>query len=213
GGGRGARVAAPLGGCWGRALALWPRGRPTTAHPPQTRVETWPPARPNRRSALHPTASATCKLQAAKLVTPGFSPQLARERAKPCRSMPHKPLARVLLRALILERVSRRRPMSRRAGFSLTELMVTVLVMRILAAFSAPAVFKAISRWNLHTSRQLVISEVKLLREKAVTQGRPLRIWFSPGSNLYWFLNPKTNVWVSYQLPSRVTFYSVAFPG
>jgi len=103
--------------------------------------------------------------------------------------------------------------MSRRAGFSLTELMVTVLVMGILAAFSAPAVFKAISRWNLHTSRQLVISEVKLLREKAVTQGRPLRIWFSPGSNLYWFLNPKTNVWVSYQLPSRVTFYSVAFPG
>ena len=103
--------------------------------------------------------------------------------------------------------------MSRRAGFSLTELMTAVLILGILATFSAPAVFKALSGWNLHNSREIVISEVKLLREKAITQGRSLRVWFSPGSNLYWFQNPTTGVWTSYQLPNRVTFYSVSFVG
>jgi prepilin-type N-terminal cleavage/methylation domain-containing protein len=104
--------------------------------------------------------------------------------------------------------------MSRRGGFSLTELMMVLVILGIIATFSAPAIFKALSGWNLHNSRELMISEVKLLREKAVAQGRPLRIWFSPGSSNYWFQNPTTNVWTSYQLPNRVTFYSVAFtPG
>jgi prepilin-type N-terminal cleavage/methylation domain-containing protein len=105
--------------------------------------------------------------------------------------------------------------MSRRAGFSLTELMTVVLILGIIAGFAVPAVIKALSGWNLHTSREIVISEVKLLREKAIAQGRGLRIWFSPGSSLYWFQNnPPSGPWVSYQLPNRVTFYSVNFtPG
>ena len=103
--------------------------------------------------------------------------------------------------------------MRRRTGFSLIELMTTVLILGLIAAFSAPAVFKSISAWNLRTSRDVVIGEVKLLRQKAITQGRSLRVWFSPGSNLYWFQNPTTGFWKSYQLPSRVNFYSVSFVG
>ena len=103
--------------------------------------------------------------------------------------------------------------MSRRAGFSLTELMTTVLILGLIAAFSVPGVVKAMAGWNLNSSRNQVISEVKLLRQKAITQGRSLHVWFSPGSNLYWFQNPTTSMWQSYQLPSRVQFLSVNFTG
>src|SRR5262245_1676119 len=103
--------------------------------------------------------------------------------------------------------------MSRRAGFSLTELMTAVLILGILAAFSVPGVVKALAGWNLNASRNTVISEVKLLRQKAITQGRSLHVWFSPGSGTYWFQNPSTSLWTSYQLPSRVQFLSVTFVG
>jgi prepilin-type N-terminal cleavage/methylation domain-containing protein len=103
--------------------------------------------------------------------------------------------------------------MRRRAGFSLTELMTTVLILGLIAAFSVPAVMKSVSAWNLHTSRDMVISEVRLLRQKAITQGRSLRVWFSPGSNLYWFQNPTSGLWTSYQLPNRVQFENVLFVG
>lgn len=104
--------------------------------------------------------------------------------------------------------------MSRRAGFSLIELMMTVLILGMIAGFSVPAISKALSGWNLHTSRELMISEIKLLRERAVAQGRTLSIWCSPGSANYFFKNPTTNLWVAAPpLPNRVTFYSVAFGG
>jgi len=104
--------------------------------------------------------------------------------------------------------------MSRRAGFSLVELMTTVLILGIIASFSAPAVVKALSGWNLHNSRMLMIEEFKLLRERSVSQGRALSIWCSPGSSSYFFKNPTTNLWVAAPpLPNRVTFYSVDFGG
>jgi len=102
--------------------------------------------------------------------------------------------------------------MSRRAGFSLIELMTVLVILGIIAGFSAPAVVKALSGWNLHTSKELMLSEFKLLRERAVAQGRPLHIWCSPGSSSYFFRNPTTNLWVAAPpLPNRVTFYSVSF--
>jgi prepilin-type N-terminal cleavage/methylation domain-containing protein len=105
--------------------------------------------------------------------------------------------------------------MSRRAGFSLVELMTVIVILGIIAGFSAPAVVKALSGWNLHTSKELMLSEFKLLRERSVAQGRTLGIWCSPGSGTYFFKNPTTGLWVAApQLPNRVTFYSVSFsPG
>jgi prepilin-type N-terminal cleavage/methylation domain-containing protein len=100
-----------------------------------------------------------------------------------------------------------------RAGFSLTEMMATVLILGMIAAFSVPAVNKYLTGWNLRTSRNTVISELKLLRQKAITRGQSLRVWFSPASNLYWFQNPQTLAWTSYRLPNRVTFSSVVFVG
>jgi prepilin-type N-terminal cleavage/methylation domain-containing protein len=98
-----------------------------------------------------------------------------------------------------------------RAGFSLTEMMATVLILGMIAAFSVPAVNKYLTGWNLQTGRNTVVSELKLLRQKAITRGQSLRVWFSPGSDMYWFQNPTTSVWTMYRLPNRVTFATVYF--
>jgi prepilin-type N-terminal cleavage/methylation domain-containing protein len=103
--------------------------------------------------------------------------------------------------------------MGRRAGFSLMELMTVVTILGLLALFSIPAVNKYLTDWNLKNSRNMVISEIKLLRQRAITQGRSLRIWFSQGSNQYWFQDPTTLTWTMYKLPNRVNFSYVLFPG
>ena len=103
--------------------------------------------------------------------------------------------------------------MRSRAGFSLTELMTTLVVISLIALFSIPAINKSLTGWNLANSRRLVVSEMKLLRQKAITQGRSLRIWFSPGSNRYWFQNPTSGLWTMYTLPDRVNFLTVSFNG
>lgn len=100
-----------------------------------------------------------------------------------------------------------------RAGFSLTEMMATVLILGLVAAFSVPAVNKYLTGWNLQTGRNTVVSELKLLRQKAISRGQSLRVWFSPGSDMYWFFNPTTSSWTLYRLPNRVTFATVSFTG
>jgi prepilin-type N-terminal cleavage/methylation domain-containing protein len=101
--------------------------------------------------------------------------------------------------------------MRRREGFSLVEMMATVLILGLIAAFSIPAVNKYLTGWNLQTSRSTVVSELKLLREKAITRGQSLRVWFSPTTDMYWFQDPKTFAWTMYRLPNRVTFSTVNF--
>ncbi len=104
--------------------------------------------------------------------------------------------------------------MHRREGFSLTEMMTTVLILGLIAAFSVPAINTYLTGWNLKSSHSTIVSELKLLRQKAITRGQSLRVWFGQASNSYWFQDPKTNVWTMYRLPNRVSFGTVRFtPG
>ena len=79
--------------------------------------------------------------------------------------------------------------MRNRAGFSLIELMVTVLILGLIAGFSLPAFNRYLTGWNLRNAHGMVISELKLLRQRSITRGQSLRVWFSQGSNMYWFQN------------------------
>ena len=103
--------------------------------------------------------------------------------------------------------------MRNRSGFSLVEMMVGLVVLGLLAAFSVPALNSYLSTWNLRSAHNTVISEFKLLRQKSIAEGRDRRIWFSPSSSMYWFQDPETFVWTTYTLPDRVTIESAVFGG
>lgn len=103
--------------------------------------------------------------------------------------------------------------MRRRAGFSLVELMVTIVVVGVILGFSIPALNRYQTQWQLDQATRTLTSEIKLLRQKAIAESRDRRAWFSPGSRTYWFQDPQTFVWTSYQLPSRVIMESVLFTG
>ena len=103
--------------------------------------------------------------------------------------------------------------MRSRAGFSLVELMVGLVIFGLVAGFSVPALNKSLSRWNLKTAHNTCISELKLLRQKAIGEGRSYRIWFSPGSRFYWFQDPETLLWTPYLLPERTAIVSANFNG
>ena len=96
-------------------------------------------------------------------------------------------------------------------GFSLVELMVGITIFGVVAAFSVPALNGYLTTWNLTTAHTTLISELKLTRQKAISEGRNRRIWFSPGSQLYWFQNPETLIWTSYLVPDRVVIESANF--
>jgi Tfp pilus assembly protein FimT len=95
----------------------------------------------------------------------------------------------------------------------MAELMVTVLILGLIAAFSVPAVNRYLAGWNLQASRNTVISELKLLRQKAISRGQSLRVWFSPNADTYWFRDPQTLAWTMYRLPNRVKFGTVNLTG
>lgn len=104
--------------------------------------------------------------------------------------------------------------MRSRTGFSLVEMMATLVVLGLIAAFTFPAFNRSLTEWNLRTGRNTVMSELKLLRQKAITRGQNLRIWFSPTTDMYWFQDPQSGAWTMYRLPNRVTFQTVSFlPG
>lgn len=103
--------------------------------------------------------------------------------------------------------------MRQRAGFSLVELMVTITVAGMILAFSIPAMNSYLTEWQLRQAHRTLISELKLLRQKAVSEGRQRRMWFSQGSGNYWFQNPDTFAWTIYKLPPRVTITSASFTG
>jgi len=100
-----------------------------------------------------------------------------------------------------------------RAGFSLIELMVTIIVMGLLLGFSIPAINRTLTEYQLVQARRTLVSEIKLLRQKAISESRDRRAWFSPSSRYYWFQDPETMAWKSYLLPPRVMMETVNFTG
>lgn len=101
--------------------------------------------------------------------------------------------------------------MRRRAGFSLVELMVTITLVGLLLGLSIPPLNRSLTRWQLNQAHRTLVSEIKLLRQKAIAESRQRRMWFSVGSNYYWFQDPETFLWKPYQLPPRVTMETVVF--
>jgi prepilin-type N-terminal cleavage/methylation domain-containing protein len=103
--------------------------------------------------------------------------------------------------------------MRRNCGFSLTELMLTLTVAGVLLTISIPAMNRYVTQWQLDQAHRKVVSELKLLRQKAISEGRERRMWFSQGSGTYWFYEPDVPAWRPHSLPPRVTITTAIFGG
>jgi hypothetical protein len=91
--------------------------------------------------------------------------------------------------------------------------MVGLVLVGLVAAFTVPALNRQMTTWNLRTAHNTLNSEIKLLRQKAISEGRNRRMWFSPGSPYYWTQDPETYYWTMYTLPDRVWFQTSYFTG
>jgi len=68
-----------------------------------------------------------------------------------------------------------RRRSDRREGFTLTEMMVVILLVGLMAAASAPPMFRYIQSNRLQTSTDRMVADMQYARSVSISTGRILR--------------------------------------
>jgi type II secretion system protein H len=71
--------------------------------------------------------------------------------------------------------IAKRTGPRRRAGFTMTELMVVLCLVGIIAAVSAPPMFNYIQSNRLQTNRDRLVADMQFARTAAISSGRILR--------------------------------------
>ncbi|HUG67602.1 MAG TPA: GspH/FimT family pseudopilin [Pirellulaceae bacterium] len=72
-----------------------------------------------------------------------------------------------------------------RRGFTLADLMITVLIIGILSAVSTPRMIDTFSELQLEAAAKQVASDLRYARQCAKTGGRNQSVTFNPGNNSY----------------------------
>lgn len=70
----------------------------------------------------------------------------------------------------------------RQAGFTLVELMVTIVVIAILATIAAPNMMSFLDRNRVVGAGEAVYGQLQAARSEAIKQGARMTVAFSPGS-------------------------------
>jgi len=78
-----------------------------------------------------------------------------------------------------------------RRGFTLSELMIVIMVIGIMAAVSAPPFFRYIQSNRLQTNTDRLVADLQLGRAMAVANSQILSLQATPGG--YQLLDPVTN--------------------
>jgi type IV fimbrial biogenesis protein FimT len=79
---------------------------------------------------------------------------------------------------------TRRQPFTN-AGFSIIELLITVILLGIVLSMAVPSVNGWRDNTNLKSAARTMTSDVAYLRESALSSGRTHKMEFDIGSNLY----------------------------
>lgn len=77
-----------------------------------------------------------------------------------------------------------------RRGFSLTEMMIVVMVIGLMATLTAPPLFRYIQTHRLQTDTDRMMADLQYARSIAVTNGAILRFQATPAG--YQLMNPNT---------------------
>lgn len=72
--------------------------------------------------------------------------------------------------------MSSKLPLSKRGGFSLVELLVTIAISAIVTTLAAPSMIQFYSRWQLSDAVNSYTSSLQLARSEAVKRGRITRM-------------------------------------
>jgi prepilin-type N-terminal cleavage/methylation domain-containing protein len=78
----------------------------------------------------------------------------------------------------------------RSSGFTLTELVIVLLVLGILAATAAPKYFDSLARFRAEAAAKRIAGDLQLARRNAISKSASQSVQFnSPGANQYRLLN------------------------
>jgi prepilin-type N-terminal cleavage/methylation domain-containing protein len=108
-----------------------------------------------------------------------------------------------------------------RRGFSLVEMAVVVLVAGLIMAIGIPGLNRLMTTNNLRDSGRILVGEMKLARQRAVTNGQRAWVWYATGGSTYWTGTQTqvggvwgATVWKGpFALPKRVRIQGVDFSG
>lgn len=73
----------------------------------------------------------------------------------------------------------------RRDGFTLIDVVITVLIIGIISAVAAPKFSEAIVRYRADASAKRVAADLALARRKAISDGKSRSVTFNVGANTY----------------------------
>lgn len=96
-------------------------------------------------------------------------------------------------------------------GYTLIELLAVLALLGLVASLSIPRL-TALPHWQLETASRRMAGELRLLRQEAISQGRPCRMEFYVHVNRYTLNRSGSRDWVD--LPQEVIFEgNTTFPG
>ena len=109
---------------------------------------------------------------------------------------------------------------NRSSAFTLTELIVVMLLLGIVATIAAPRFTESVHRFRAESSAKRIMMDLNMARRRAMIMGKAVEVTFSPSTHSYSIpqvssLNSITQTFqVSLSVsPYQSTLNSVSFPG
>jgi prepilin-type N-terminal cleavage/methylation domain-containing protein len=100
----------------------------------------------------------------------------------------------------------------RSRGFSMVEMLITLLVLGLLLAFSIPAFQNISDSYRLHGATENIAAQLRLAREKAISTGATQTMLFTmnyPAGTPYdYHIHNGSVVGAAWALPKGVTYFS-----